>query len=553
MAGKGEDEVLSAEAWLSRVREVVPVALDRAGKVKGFVTRWRKIISRLEQIPSCLSDLSSHPCFSKNVLCKEQLQAVAGTVSEVIALAGLCLEEKCEGKLKMQNDLDTLSGKLDLNLRDCRLLIKTGVLGEATVVLAPSPEQAACSGNLIELLARLQIGHLEAKEKALDQLFEIMEEDEKTFLASLGRSNVSALIQLLTATSSRIREKAVTIICNIAESGGGSEKWLISEDALPPLVRILESGSGSVSKEKALLTLQRLSTSGETARAIVGHGGMRPLTDLCRTGDSVSQAAAACTLRNISGIPENRQTVAEADIVKVMVDLLNCGILPKTREYAAEFLQHLTTGQDNIKKSVIREGGVQALLGYIDGPLPKEPAAAAIRNVIESIPTEKLVSLNFLPRLARVLKSGSPGAQQAAASAICKLCCSPEMIKLVGETECIIPLLINLLEVKSNATREVSSQALSSLMTIPQNCKEVKRIDKSVPNLVQLLDSNPNNTAKKYAVSCLLRLSYSSACRRTMVSYGAVGYLRKLTEMGIPGSAQLVERLEKGKLWNLFA
>jgi hypothetical protein len=91
------------------------------------------IISKLERIPSCLSDLSSHPFFSKNALCKEQLQAVSKTLNEAIELADLCVKEKYEGKLRMQSDLNALLGKLDLNLRDCGLLIKTGVLGEATL------------------------------------------------------------------------------------------------------------------------------------------------------------------------------------------------------------------------------------------------------------------------------------------------------------------------------------------------------------------------------------------------------------------------------------
>ena len=67
--------------------------------------------------------------------------------------------------------------------------------------------------------------------------------------------------------------------------------------------------------------------SAETARAIVGHSGVRPLVELCQIGDSVSQAAAACTLKNISAVPEVRQALAEEGIVRVMINLLNCGIL----------------------------------------------------------------------------------------------------------------------------------------------------------------------------------------------------------------------------------
>ncbi|KAL2477975.1 ARM repeat superfamily protein [Forsythia ovata] len=139
---------LSGEEWLSRAQRLVPRALEKAMEVKGFPGRWKP------------------PCFSKNALCKEHLQAVSRTLNEAVELAECCVKEKFEGKLRMQSDLDSLSGKLDLNLRDCGLLIKTGVLGEVSLPWAEQ-EAAADHGNIRELLARLQIGHLETKHKAL--------------------------------------------------------------------------------------------------------------------------------------------------------------------------------------------------------------------------------------------------------------------------------------------------------------------------------------------------------------------------------------------------
>ncbi|PON85215.1 Beta-catenin [Trema orientale] len=554
--GNGEvlaDDTLSAEDWLSHAQELIPVAMAKAREVKGFPGRWKTIISKLEQIPSRLSDLSSHPCFSKNTLCKEQLQAVSRILKESIELAELCVLEKYEGKLRMQSDLDALSGKLDLNLRDCGLLIKTGVLGEATLPLSvagsSTETDVAAHGNLRELLARLQIGHLEAKHRALDSLVEVMKEDEKNVLAVLGRSNISALVQLLTATSPRIREKTVTVICSLAESGS-CENWLVSEGVLPALIRLVESGS-AVGKEKATISLQRLSMLAETARAIVGHSGVRPLIEICRTGDSVSQAAAACTLKNISAVPEVRQALAEEGIIRVMINLLDCGILLGSKEYAAECLQNLTASNDNLRRSVVSEGGIRSLLAYLDGPLPQESAVGALRNLVGSVSIDVLVSLGFLPRLVHVLRSGSLGAQQAAASAICRVCSSAETKKMVGEAGCI-PLLVKMLEAKSNSVREVAAQAISSLVTLTQNCREVKKDDKSVPNLVQLLDPSPQNTAKKYAVFCLGSLSSSKKCKKLMISYGAIGYLKKLTEMEIPGAKKLLDRLERGKLRSLF-
>ncbi|KAF0930498.1 hypothetical protein E2562_032921 [Oryza meyeriana var. granulata] len=524
-AAGGDPPAGTAEELLERARGLVPAALEAARAATGFGGRWKAIAARLERVPPCMSDLSSHPCFSKNSLCRELLQSVAATLAEAAELGARCREPPRAGKLQMQSDLDALAGKLDLNLRDCALLIKTGVLSDAT------------------------IGHAEAKHRAVDGLLDALREDEKSVLSALGRGNVAALVQLLTATAPKIREKAATVLCLLAESGS-CEGLLVSEGALPPLIRLVESGS-LVGREKAVITLQRLSMSPDIARAIVGHSGVRPLIDICQTGDSISQSAAAGTLKNLCAVPEVRQALAEEGIMRVMINLLDCGVVLGSKEYAAECLQNLTSSNDSLRRSVVSEGGLRSLLAYLDGPLPQESAVGALRNLVCAISPDSLVSLGVLPRLVHVLREGSVGAQQAAAAAICKISSSTDMKRLVGEHGCM-PLLVRLLEAKSNGAREVAAQAVASLMSCPPNARDIKKDEKSVPNLVQLLEPSPQNTAKKYAISCLLTLSASKRCKKLMISHGAIGYLKKLSEMDVAGAKKLLEKLERGKLRNLF-
>lgn len=540
----------TAEELLERARGLVPAALDAARTAAGFGGRWKAIATRLERVPPCLSDLSSHPCFSKNSLCRELLQSVAATLTEATELGARCREPPKAGKLQMQSDLDALAGKLDLNLRDCALLIKTGVLSDATVPAAPLAE-AATQTDVRELLARLQIGHAEAKHRAVDGLLDALREDEKSVLSALGRGNVAALVQLLTATAPKIREKAASVLCLLAESGS-CEGLLVSEGALPPLIRLAESGS-LVGREKAVITLQRLSMSPEIARAIVGHSGVRPLVDVCQTGDSISQSAAAGALKNLSAVPEVRQALAEEGIVRVMISLLDRGAVLGSKEYAAECLQNFTSSNDGLRRAVVAEGVLPSLLTYLDGPLPQEPAVGALRNLVSNVSPGMLVSLGVLPRLAHVLRDGSVGAQQAAAAAICRISGTPEMKRLVGDHGCM-PLLVRLLEAKSNGAREAAAQATATLMNgCPVNARDVKKDEKSVPNLVQLLDPSPGNTAKKYAISCLLSLSASKRCKKLMIAHGAIGYLKKLSEMDVAGAKKLLEKLERGKLRSLFS
>ncbi|XP_017219783.1 protein CELLULOSE SYNTHASE INTERACTIVE 1 isoform X1 [Daucus carota subsp. sativus] len=538
-------DIQSAEELLLNAQDLVLIALHRAREVKGFSARWKTIITKLELVPACLSDLSSHPYFSKNTLCNEYLQANLKTLNEAIALAEMCGKENYRGRLQMQSDLDALSGKLDMNFRDCGLLIKTGILGEVAV-----NSRTELEFSTRELLTRLQIGHLEAKHKALDGVLEIMQEDIKKVSEVLGRSNIAALVHLLTATSQRIREKTVSVICRLADCKC-LESWLVEEGVLPPLIRIVESGS-AVGKKKATLSLQRLSVSVETARSIVEHNGVRPLIEICQTGDSVTQAAAACTLKNLSAVPEVRQSLAEEGIIKLVITLLDCGILPESRDHAAKCLQNLTSTNNNLRKLVISEGGIPSLLAYLDVSLPQDSAVGALRNLIGSVSVDNLVSADLIPRLVQVLKSGSLNAQKAAATAICRVCSSIEMKKMIGEAGCI-PLLVKMLDAKSDSAKEIAAQAISSLMTLPRNCRELKQNDKALLSLVQLLEPSPQNTAKKYAVSCLVSISSSKKCKKLMISYGAIGYLKKLSEMDIPGAKKLLERLERKKLRSLFS
>jgi Armadillo/beta-catenin-like repeat len=462
---------LSADHWLAHAQQLIPTAVERARATTGFLGRWKSIISKLDRVPTSLSELATHPCFLKNNLCRELLESMTCTLSEAIDLAEQCGSHDPVQirKLQMQSDLDSLAGKLYLTLRDCALLVKTGVLSDATVpVLLPAsalvipPQQM----NVWELLARLQIGDAEAKHRALDSLLDVIREDEKSVLPVISRSSISAIIQFLTSSVPKVREKAATVICLLAETGC-CDTLLVSEGVLPPLIRLAESGS-LLSREKAVITLQRLSMYTDTAHVIVGHGGVSPLIDICQTGDPTIQSAAACTLKNFSAAPEVRQSLAEEGIVRVMINLLDCGAVLVSKEYAAERLQNLTASNDNLQQLVVSEGGLKSLLTYLDSPSPQESAVVALRNLANSVPVDSLLSLGLLPCLTHVLQDGSLGAQQAAASVICRVSTSADMKKLIGEFGCI-PLIINLLESKSIGAREAAARAIAALMSCPQN------------------------------------------------------------------------------------
>ncbi|CAA6663362.1 unnamed protein product [Spirodela intermedia] len=513
MAEKPEEPVAgdagSAERWLSQARELVPTALQRAREARGFGGRWRVITSMVERLPACLSDLSSHPCFAKIALCREQLQSVCATLGEVIELAGRhggAADDppRVVGKLQMQSDLDSLSSKLELNLRDCKLLVKTGVLGEFT--LLPATELGTpAEPDVRELLARLHIGRAEAKHRAVEGLLEAATADDKTPVPR---------------RSSLIREKTAAVICLLAESGSSGE-LLVSEGVIPADQDGGVGGRRPRLQREAVISLQRLSASTAAARSIVGYGGAAPLMEICGTaGNSVSQVvAAAGALKNLSAVSELRHDLARGGLIGAMLDLLRRGTVPHAKEYAAECLQHLTAGNDALRRAVAAEGGVGCLLAFLEAPSPPEPAAVgALRNLVGLVPpgsSSPCPAPAAGPRSAGWLPGGAAGRRRRPLRGL----------QLLPSDE----------EVRGGSRLHLPPGPHPD--GAPPNARGLKKDPRSVPSLVRLLDPAPPNTAAKHAVACLLALSSAS---------------KRHSEMDVPGSKRLLHRLQRGKLPTLF-
>nr|CAB3501769.1 unnamed protein product [Digitaria exilis] len=107
-------------------------------------------------------------------------------------------------------------------------------------------------------------------------------------------------------------------------------------------------------------------------------------------GDSISHSAVAVALMNISAGREVRQALAEERIVRVMVNLLDCGAVAK--EHAAECLQNMTWSNDGLQRAVVPEGGLRSLLLYLGGSLPPPESAVATHwNLVGAVSPDSLV------------------------------------------------------------------------------------------------------------------------------------------------------------------
>ncbi|KAA8542071.1 hypothetical protein F0562_023223 [Nyssa sinensis] len=459
-----------------------------------------------------------------------------------------------KGKLKTQNDIDSITAKLDQSIRDAEVLIKSGVLHDGAVLISSSKRESL-RVEARNLITRLQIGTTESKNSAMDSLLGLLQEDDKNVLIAVAQGVVPVLVRLLDSSSTDIKEKTVTAISRVS-TVDSSKHVLIAEGLvlLNNLIRVVESGSG-FAKEKACVALQALSNSKENARAIGSRGGISSLLEICQGGTPSSQAVAAGVLRNLAGFEEIKENFMEENAISILLTLSASGTA-LAQENAIGCLCDLVSEDDNLKLLIAREGAIESLENFWDSaPMVRSlEVAVELLRILASCPpiADVLVSHGFINRAVSVLSCGVLGVRIAAARAVYELGFNTRTLKDLGECGCI-PHLVRMLDGKAVEEREAAAKALSALMGYAGNRRLFRKEEKGIVGTVQLLDPLLQNLDKKYPVSILGSLVHSKKCRKEMVAAGANVYLQKLVEMDVEGAKKLAESLGRGKLWGVFA
>ncbi|KAK2976080.1 hypothetical protein RJ640_029923 [Escallonia rubra] len=519
---------------------------------KIFKGKWSLISTKLTLLKTHLSDLSEYPA---NPLSRELLNSLSQTLFVSLSLSATCQNDAVPHKLKTQNDIDSVSTKLDSHISDCDVLIKSGVLQDQNAVVSQSKRESVRveSRNLI---TRLQIGTTESRNSAMDSLLGLLQEDDKNVLIAVAQGVVPVLVRLLDSSSSpEIKEKTVTAIARVSKVDS-SKHVLVAEGLLllHDLLRVIESGSG-FAKEKACIALQALSHSKENARAIGSRGGISSLLEICQAGTPSSQAAAAGVLRNLAAFDEITENFVEENAIPILLGVSNSGTA-LAQENALGCLCNLVTGDENLKVLVAREGGIECLKNFWDSaPVVRslEVAVELLRSLASCHPiAEVLVLEGFLSKIVAVLNCGVLGVRIAAAKAVYVMGFNAKARKELGECGCIPPL-VKMLDGKAVEEREAAAKALSGIMVYAGNKRIFRKEERGTVSVVQLLDPLKQSLDKKYPVSILVSLVQSKKCRKQMVASGACLYLPKLVQMDVEGAKKLLESLGRGKLWGVFA
>nr|GMD60452.1 vacuolar protein 8 [Ipomoea batatas] len=537
--------------------------VDSIPRAQSFRGKWGLIRTKLSSLDTHLSELppSAAAAAANSGIFPELLRAVSVVLSDA-----LCISIRCQsstphgGKLRTQNDIDSVSAKLDNLNRDLEVLNRSGVLNESGAVSSKRETVRAESRSLI---TRLQIGTAESKNSALDSLLGLLYEEDKNVLIAVAQGIVPVLVRVLDSTSSswEVKEKTVAAIAKIS-TVDSSKRVLIAEGSglLHNLLRIIESGS-VLARESSCIALQTLSHSKENARAIGSRGGISSLLQICETGTPHCQAMAAFVLKNLSLFPEIKEHFVEGNATTILLGLSNSGTT-LAQENAIACLSNLISGDDdNLKLLIAKEGGIESLKNFWDSAPSLQSLEFPIQMVGAlsscSLIAGAIVENGFLSRIVGVLSCGVLGVRIAAARALYEIAAagysSSRTRKQLGEMGCIPPL-VAMMEAKATAEKDAAARALSSLLICAGNRRIFKKEEKGIVSVVQLLDPvTHRNVDKKHPISILSSLAHSKEWRKQMAAAGANAQLQKLAEMNVDGAKKLLDCLVRSKLWVVFS
>ncbi|KAL5999420.1 hypothetical protein ACLOJK_037705 [Asimina triloba] len=575
---------------------LIPLLLLSTLSIKYFQGRWQLIRSKLTQLQSSLSSLlspsnppsSSPPTTSTTAAFNPLLQDhllpnLLSTLQNIQSLSDQCLLPTLPcGKLLMQSNLDQASSALSIHLHDLHFLLKSGLLlnpnpssSSSAIVLshpAPNASKEDLGFFVRDLFARIQIGGLDFKRKALDSLLELLRDDDKNAVIVANEGDVGSLVRLLdtggnTHSSSSssssmtmmmaatIREQAVAAVSMLATASDSSRKCVFEEGGLGPLLRLLETGSMAV-REKAAAAIEAITADPENAWAVSAYGGVPALIDACRSGSPAMQVHASGAMRNVSLVEDVRVAMVEEDAIPVLVHLLLCGG-PATKGNTAHCLWILASSAQEFGACIIQEGGLQSLLQLLQDHPNQDTVDYALRSIYALLhisQTTKFLSSSsaFVFQLGELVKQGNVGLQQISASLLCNLTLGDDQKRAISG--CMSTLVKMLEFAKPVGMQDVAGRALVSLLAVRSNRKDFVREEKNLMRLVQMLDPKNEGICKKYPISVLLVITAggSGSCRKRLVAAGACQHLQALADMDVVGAKKVLQRLAGSRLRNIF-
>ncbi|KAJ4815770.1 ARM repeat superfamily protein [Rhynchospora pubera] len=553
---------------------LLPLLLAAAStSVKALISRWRLVHSKLLLLQSSLSEASLARNSLSNPLFLDLVSSLHSTLQTLHSLSSRCLDPSLPtGRLLLQSDLDIATSSLTLHLQDLSLLLKSGLLSHKQdsphAIVLPFPGPTSSKADIVlfirDAFARLQIGNLDIKLKALDSLLELLQSDPaKLSPVVTAEGDVPVLLRLLDlSTHSHLIDSAAAVVSLLSTSSASSCHAVFNEGGLGPLLRLIESGSVTV-RHRAAAAVEAITIDPARAWAVSAYGGITVLINACRSGSgspSSLQSLVVSSLKNVASLEDVRIAIFEEGGIPVLVKLLASDNIDVQKSSTLCLWSLASAGGDEMCVAIIHESGLPRLLQLLYSSSDRELLENTLRaihalSVIPSAAKSLSSSPLFFSRLAEFISRGGISnfsCQQIAASLVADLSPSDDIKKSMAP--CMSPL-VKMLEIsKPVVMQETASRALVSLLDVKSNRKELVRDEKSMTRLVKMLDPCNDQVSKRPVVSVVLALTSigGNGARKRLMETGANQFLQQLAESEVAGAKKALQRLSGSRLKNLF-
>ncbi|KAF0936019.1 hypothetical protein E2562_038208 [Oryza meyeriana var. granulata] len=531
-----------------------------AYSIAQFPVKWQSIKYKLHQLCSNLNAPGDNDSSDEHMILVQFLQTAMATVSHIQAIASQCSDETYNGgRLRLRSDLDNISSKLDVHLKDLKEMVssRTLVHSQAVIITRPAIDASLSSKRLYinDLFLRVRIGDLAQRNQALVTIGELLSEDiEYVKIVALDiDGSISLLISFLESGDAYIQEQAARILSLIA--GYDSYRGvLVKSGVVASLVQLLDSPSTSTvsSRERAAHALRELTSNSDNVWAVCSQGGLTVLLTICANVDSRGKlvSSALAVLKNLSRVEEVRMFMVEEGAILEFVKLSR----QKEEERkvgSVELLHCMALADANVRQAAISMGMIQSLTQLINPGLPYSSKAREV--ALSTIPffcfpsktlTDDLISSNVLSWLHSYLNNGDYAVLECTLSILVQLTrISEEYNKMVGRAG-FMTALGSLLEAKFYQVREMAAQVLYNLLSLHSNRVVFIQDGDNLKRLLQALEVGDGKTmAKDLTISCLSSLAESSTGRKKITSSEHFGHLKGLADSGDLSAKKIMKRL----------
>uniref|UniRef100_A0A8C9GV28 Importin subunit alpha n=1 Tax=Piliocolobus tephrosceles TaxID=591936 RepID=A0A8C9GV28_9PRIM len=292
----------------------------------------------------------------------------------------------------------------------------------------------------------------------------------------IDNNAVPYLVRLLNSEKEDVCEQAVWALGNIAGDSAECREYVLNENSLPLLLKILRTSHKRTLIRNAAWTLSNLCRGKPAPKFEIVSKALPTLALLIYNDDEEILTDACWTLSYLSdGSNENISAVLDVGVAERVVELLShSSFLVQTP--ALRTVGNIVTGDDIQTDAVVKLGAVQKLSCLLNSSKKsiKKEACWALSNItagnISQI--QAVIDNNVIPQLINILIKEDFEIRKEAAWAISNAASTGSESQIEYLVECgAIHALSNLLEVEDANIISITLEGLESILEMGENKK----------------------------------------------------------------------------------